>query len=81
MSAPAWCNEKGPHIAPLFQDQNMADANNKKNMTWYLNTMLNGQHGSFLDQEFASMSLVPCMLAAGSGMMGGHKLQVVKVNK
>jgi hypothetical protein len=73
MSVPAWYNEKDPHIAPLFKDQDMTSALNKKNMTWYLNTMLNGQHGAFIDKETASCALVPCILAAGSDLMERHK--------
>jgi len=57
----------------------MSSAQNKKNMTWYLNTMLNGQHGAFIDKETASCALVPCILAAGSDLMERHKL--VKVGK
>ena len=79
MSVPAWYNENEPHIAPLYRDQDMSSAQNKKNMTWYLNTMLNGQHGAFIDKETASCALVPCILAAGSDLMERHKL--VKVNK
>ena len=79
MSVPAWYNEKEPHFAPLFKDEDMSSAQNKKNMTWYLNTMLNGQHGAFIDKETASCALVPCILAAGSDLMERHEL--VKVNK
>ena len=42
----------------------MSSADNKKNMTWCLNNMLNGTNGAFLDRESASMSLVPCIQAA-----------------
>jgi PAB1-binding protein PBP1 len=73
MSVPAWYNEKDPHIAPLFKDEDMTSPQNKKNMTWYLNTMLNGQHGAFIDKETASCALVPCILAAGSDLMERHK--------
>ena len=79
MSVPAWYNEKEPHFAPLFKDEDMSSAQNKKNVTLYLNTMLNGQHGAFIDKETASCALVPCILAAGSDLMERHKL--VKVGK
>ena len=79
MAVPAWYNENEPHIAPLYRDQDMSSAQNKKNMTWYLNTMLNGGVGSFMGKEPASMSLVPCTQAAGSGLMERHKR--IKVNK
>jgi len=57
----------------------MSSPENKKAMTWCLNTMLNGQHGAFIDKETASCALVPCILAAGSDLMERHKL--VKVGK
>ena len=41
--------------------------------------MLNGTNGAFLDRESASMSLVPCMQAAGEDLMDRHKK--VKLNK
>ena len=73
MAVPAWYNENEPFLKPLFKDQDMTSAQNKKNMTWYLNTMLNGQHGAFIDKETASCALVPCILAAGSDLMERHK--------
>jgi PAB1-binding protein PBP1 len=79
MSVPAWYNENEPHFAPLFKDQDMTSAENKSNMTWCLNNMLNGTNGAFLDPESASMSLVPCILAAGSDLMDRHKK--AKLNK
>ena len=78
MSVPAWYNEKDPHIAPLFKDQDRTSAENKSNMTWCLNNMLNGTNGAFLDPESASMSLVPCMLEAGEDMVKHKK---AKLNK
>ena len=79
MSVPAWYNEKEPHFAPLFKDEDMSSAQNKKNMTWYLNTMLNGQHGAFIDKETASCALVPCIVAAGEEYVVKHKK--AKLNK
>ena len=58
MPVPAWYNENEPKLARLFLDQDMTIAENKRNMTWCLNTMLNGENGSFMNQESASMSLV-----------------------
>ena len=79
MSVPAWYNENEPFLKPLFKDQDMTSAENKSNMTWCLNNMLNGTNGAFLDQESASMALVPCIVAAGEEYMVKHKK--AKLNK
>ena len=79
MSVPAWYNETEPFFAPLFKDQDMTSAENKSNMTWCLNNMLNGTNGAFLDQEAASCALVPCIVAAGEEYVVKHKK--AKLNK